>query len=53
MEYYKFYIVVKSIGLLMIGSLILMLAIFFIDALWKSYDETYRRGENDRQGKTY
>lgn len=42
MEYYKFYIVTKSIGLLMIGSLILMLVIFFIDALWKSYEETER-----------
>lgn len=49
MEYYRFYIITKSIGLLMIGSLILMLAIFFIDALWKSYIETYRRGENERK----
>lgn len=45
MEYYKFYIVTKIIGLLLLGSLILMLVIFFIDALWKSYEETYRRGE--------
>ncbi len=42
MVYYKLYILTKSIGLLMLGSLILMLAIFFIDALWKSYEETYR-----------
>lgn len=43
MIYYKFYILTKSIGLIMIGSLILMLLIFFIDALWKSYEETYKK----------
>lgn len=42
MVYYKLYILTKSIGLIMVGSLILMLLIFFIDALWKSYEETYR-----------
>ena len=42
MEYYRLYIVTKCIGLLMVGSFILMLAIFFIDALWRSYEETYR-----------
>lgn len=47
MEYYRFYIVTKTIGLLILGSLILMLVIFFIDALWKSYEETYRRDENE------
>ena len=42
MVYYKFYILTKSIWLLMVGSIILMLLIFFIDALWKAYEETYR-----------
>ena len=42
MVFYKFYILTKSIGLIMVGSLILMLLIFFIDVLWKSYEETYR-----------
>lgn len=37
MAYYKLYILTKSIGLIMVGSLILMLLIFFIEALWKSY----------------
>lgn len=42
MVYYKLYILTKSIGLIMVGSFILMLLIFFIDILWKSYEETYR-----------
>ena len=42
MVYYKFYILTKSICLIMVGSCILILLIFFIDALWKSYEETYR-----------
>lgn len=43
MEYYKLYITVRCIWGVMLGSLILMLLIFFIDALWKSYEETYRK----------
>ena len=42
MVFYKFYILTKCIGLIMLGSLILILLIFFIDAIWKSYEETYR-----------
>lgn len=30
----------------MIGSLILMLAIFFVDALWKSYKEAKKEKES-------